>query len=98
MDRWKRHVSLLLVFILLFSLAGCSSGTEETDATPEGPRMEPGTYTASAYGFMGIEPLTVSVTVDGPVSDIEIDGAGKVPDQCHEKLMYPHPGASIGSR
>ncbi|MGB4070171.1 MAG: hypothetical protein WBK68_00370, partial [bacterium] len=62
MDRWKRHVSLLLVFILLFSLAGCSSGTEETDATPEGPRMEPGTYTASAYGFMGIEPLTVSVT------------------------------------
>ena len=92
MDRWKRHVSLLLVFILLFSLAGCSSGTEETDATPEGPRMEPGTYTASAYGFMGIEPLTVSVTVDETsILDIEIDrGRESVPMiNAIEKLMVP---------
>ncbi len=38
-------------------------------------KMAPGTYTASAYGFIQIEPLSVSVTVDEhKILDIEVDG------------------------
>ena len=38
-------------------------------------KMAPGTYTASAYGFIQIEPLSVSVTVDEhEILDIVVDG------------------------
>ena len=38
-------------------------------------KMAPGTYTATAYGFIAIEPLSVSVTVDeSSILDIQIDG------------------------
>ncbi len=38
-------------------------------------KMAPGTYEASAYGFIAIEPMTVKVTVDETsITDIELDG------------------------
>lgn len=38
-------------------------------------KMAPGTYTATAYGFIAIEPLSVSVTVDETsILDIQVDG------------------------
>lgn len=38
-------------------------------------RMAPGTYTASAYGFIQIAPVSVSVTVDeSSILDIQVDG------------------------
>jgi fumarate reductase flavoprotein subunit len=39
-------------------------------------KMKPGTYTASAYGFMAIEPLKVSLTVDAnKILNVAIDRA-----------------------
>jgi len=38
-------------------------------------KMKPGTYTASAYGFIAIEPVSVKVTVnENAILDIEVDG------------------------
>lgn len=38
-------------------------------------KMAPGTYTASAYGFIQIEPVSVSVTVDeNKILDIQVEG------------------------
>ena len=42
---------------------------------PAEVKMAPGTYTGEAYGFIAIEPLSVSVTVDeSSILDIEVDG------------------------
>ncbi|MGI6151937.1 MAG: FAD-binding protein [Christensenellales bacterium] len=38
-------------------------------------KMKPGTYTATAYGFIAIEPISVKVTVnETSILDIEVDG------------------------
>lgn len=48
-----------------------AKGEEE----PAEAKMAPGTYTASAYGFIAIEPLSVDVTVDeDSILDIKVDG------------------------
>ncbi len=42
---------------------------------PAEVKMAPGTYTGEAYGFIAIEPLSVSVTVDeNSILNIEVDG------------------------
>ena len=44
-------------------------------------KMAPGTYEASAYGFIAIEPMTVKVTVDETsITDIELDGNKELSD------------------
>ena len=48
----------LLAAVLGFS--SCATATEAGDQAV----MKPGTYTASAWGFMGIEPLSVTIKVD----------------------------------
>ena len=53
------------------SVALAQAMGQETSAV----HMAPGTYTATAYGFIQIEPLSVSVTVDeNSILDIAVDG------------------------
>jgi fumarate reductase flavoprotein subunit len=65
---------------------------ELTGAKVATAKMKPGTYTASAYGFMGIEPLTVHLTVStDKIEKLEIDrGRESVPMiNAINKLMVP---------
>lgn len=58
-------------------LRAASSALREArgDDSTAAVKMAPGTYNASAYGFIQIEPLTVAVTVDeDSILDIKVDG------------------------
>ena len=87
----RKCISIILLLFIVFGLVGCTADKPNAGA-PEGVKMEPGTYTASAYGFMAIEPLSVSVTVDETkILDIEIDhGRESVPMiNAINKLLVP---------
>lgn len=66
--------SSLILLAALWIVLGCS--TQKPAGGQAKVVMQPGTYSASAYGFMAIEPLSVTLTVDkASILDIEINPA-----------------------
>lgn len=56
-------------------LTALDAALAQARGTDLAAKMAPGTYTAQAYGFQQISPITVTVTVDETsIQDIEFDG------------------------
>ena len=56
-------------------LTALDAALAQASGTDLAAKMAPGTYTAQAYGFQQISPITVTVTVDETsIQDIEFDG------------------------
>ena len=71
----KRSISLLLTFVMLFSIVGCVEKPAEKPVSTETKGIyTPGTYSGSAQGFAGI--IDVEVTVDeDKITEVKAEGA-----------------------
>ncbi|NLA13212.1 MAG: FMN-binding protein, partial [Tissierellia bacterium] len=81
MKKGKRIISILLVLVMLFSLAGCQS-QQTVEEPPKEPETEalytPGTYTGKGAGINGEIQVEVTVT-ENEITDIKVVSHNETP-------------------